>query len=51
MRNREEEMEEKEWLIGELYIANAKGDSDYAMDLSIHLYEAYGWSGTPYCTH
>lgn len=43
--------ERKQWLIGELAIAMAKQDEDYAMDLSMELYECFGWCGTPYYTH
>lgn len=48
MRN---EMEYKEWLIGELAIAEAKGDEDREISLACELYEFYGWHGKAYFTH
>jgi hypothetical protein len=44
-------MEYKEWLIGELAIAEAHDDWDRMMDLGCELYELYGWAGQPYYTH
>lgn len=41
----------KEWLTGELAIATAKKDYDMMCELSMELYEVYGWCGTPYYTH
>ena len=38
----------KKNLINELAIAKAKDDLDAAAELSMELYEVYGWSGTPY---
>lgn len=29
-------------------IAKEKGDLETAMELSLELYEVYGWHGTPY---
>jgi hypothetical protein len=44
-------MEYKEWLIGELAIAEAQDDWDRMQSLGCELYELYGWAGQPYFTH
>lgn len=43
--------EYKEWLIGELAIAEATYDWDRMISLGCELYEIYGWHGKAYYTH
>lgn len=43
--------EYKEWLIGELAIAETKDDENRIIQLSCELYECFGWYGAGYFTH
>ena len=43
--------EYKEWLIGELAIAEAHEDYDRMESLGCELYEVFGWCGQAYYTH